>query len=86
MLSLEKASGKVSHILQSDWRLKMAGAHDFSDLCFARAQTLLPFCESGYLFRLKLDVSLNCNKFLRNKTFYIVVSAQNVCEKFSLAI
>ena len=43
-LSSEKTSGKIDHVLQSDWSMKMAQCKsrqpflcDFSNLCFAYA-------------------------------------------------
>ena len=36
-LSSEKTPGKNYHVLQFDWPMKMVRAHDFSDICFARA-------------------------------------------------
>ena len=41
LMSLEKTSGKIDHVLQSDWSMKMAKcelhelfSHNFSNLCF----------------------------------------------------
>ena len=54
---------RKSHALQSDWSVKMAPAYDFSEsmLCTQVDKsilTVLSSCKSGFLYRIKLDVSL----------------------------